>query len=285
MGSRYGGMKQIDSVWPSGECLMEYSLYDAIRAWFDTVVCVIRKEFLCDFRERFWYWEEIVHMIYVDQPVYIDWLPLRSKPWWTWHAVLVAKDVINQPFVVVYADDYCGSNAFEICWGFLDQMTSFQDCALLGFPLANTLSPHGGVNRGVCQIDDNGYLLDMKERLAIEQWGQKAYFPLPWWWKGELALDCVVSMGCFCFQPQIFDLLEQGFVEFVRDFGHVAWSEYFLTSALDEWIGQWQVRCSVLKTQDRWYWLTNKDDKARVVWVFEGFVNVWMYPSPLSWLS
>lgn len=287
MGSRYGWLKQIDTFWPSGESIIEYSIFDAIRAGFGKIVYVIREEFEQDFRSKFWHIEKHIDVEYVFQSVnpVIDGISyeFREKPWWTGHAILSAKDVINEPFVVVYADDYCGSSAFELCNDFIQTRLSPSQCAVLGFELINTLSPHGGVNRWVLYTDAQWFLLQTVEvlKISLSDSGDRAHYPLADGLFGELSLQSLVNMWCFCFDWSIFWHLERLFLAFVRDNSHDPKAEFFLPSALDDLIKAGLLRCSVIATPDQWCWVSYRDDKALVIDRFSSMVQDWLYSSPL----
>ena len=171
MGSRYGGLKQIDGIGPNQEPIIEYSIYDAIKAGFGKIVFVIREEFDTAFREIFDAFNDRIPIEYVYQPVNvkIDGLKLveRTKPWGTSHAVLVAKDVIKEPFAVINADDYYGANSFKIMANFLKEECSPSKMSMIGYILENTLSENGTVNRGVCDVDENKNLIEVNERIKL----------------------------------------------------------------------------------------------------------------------
>lgn len=285
MGSRYGWLKQIDAFWPAGESIIEYSIYDAIRAGFGKVVYVIREEFESDFRAKFWHIEKYIDVEYVFQSVnpvigdlsYIT----REKPWWTGHAILSAKDVIDEPFVVIYADDYCGIHAFELCHDFLQTNVSSSHCAVLGFELSNTLSPYGGVNRWVLYTDVQWFLLETVEVLKISLQGDKAVYPLDDTQRGELSLQSLVNMWSFCFDSSIFSHLERLFFSFARDNLHNPKAEFFLPTALDDLVKDQLLRCSVIATPDQWCGVSYREDKNMVSDRFATMVRDGNYPSPL----
>ena len=172
MGSRYGGLKQIDGIGPNQEPIIEYSIYDAIKAGFGKIVFVIRKEFEVAFRERFDPFSERIQIEYVFQPVNVDVEGLsliqREKPWGTSHAVLVAKEVIKEPFAVINADDYYGTNSFQLMADFLISSCTENRMSMIGYTLKNTLSDHGTVNRGVCKVDKENNLADFIRSQGVE---------------------------------------------------------------------------------------------------------------------
>ena len=221
MGSRYGGLKQIDGIGPNQEPIIEYSIYDAIKAGFGKIVFVIRKEFDTAFREIFDAFKERIEIEYVYQPVNvkIDGLNLieRTKPWGTSHAVLVAKDVIKEPFAVINADDYYGANSFKIMADFLTEDCSETKMSMIGYILENTLSENGTVNRGVCDVDENHNLIEVNERIKLARQNGKVQYNIgsdeP---KGEVDPKSYVSMNYWGFHPSIFEEIEKGLHKFMK---------------------------------------------------------------------
>ena len=222
MGSRYGGLKQIDQVGPSGEAIIDYSIYDAIRAGFGKIVFVIRRTIEEPFKAAIGNkFADKIEVKYVFQE--LDILPEgfllpeeRQKPWGTAHAVLVAKDVIKEPFAVINADDYYGVDAFKVLGNFLSNASNeSMEQSMVGYFLRSTLSDHGSVNRGVCQTDEEGYLSNIVERINISKKENQAFYP-----EGdeeiEIDINSVVSMNMFGFTPAIFDVMEKDFIDFLK---------------------------------------------------------------------
>ena len=222
MGSRYGSLKQMDGVGPANETIIDYSVYDAIQAGFGKVVFVIREFFAEDFRNhvvnKFSDQIEVVFAFQeVNTPIEgIDELPERSKPWGTAHAVLVARDVINEPFAVINADDFYGSDSFQQISQFLQNDVTTKDHAMVGFRLAKTLSPNGSVSRGVCEMDAANMLQTVVERTKIQREDGTIYY-----YENDqphaLAETSLVSMNFWGFHPSIFDHMHRMFLDFVRD--------------------------------------------------------------------
>ena len=222
MGSRYGGLKQIDGLGPNGETIMDYSVYDALRAGFGKVVFVIRK----DFEEAF---REVVISKYADKvpcevcfqsvdkvPEGCTYNPERTKPWGTNHAVLMAKGLINEPFAVINADDFYGRESFQVLADYLKSVegTTGKYC-MVGYRVANTLSENGSVSRGVCATDENGYLPDVVERTKIEKVGDKIIYTEDGV-DTEISPNSPVSMNMWGFTPEYFEYVEKAFVEFLQ---------------------------------------------------------------------
>ena len=244
MGSRYGGLKQIDPVGPKGEIIIDYSMYDAVRAGFDKIVFVIRHYFEEAFREKIGRkLEGLVETAYAYQEMdsclngYV--LPEgREKPWGTGHAILVAKDVIEQPFAVINADDYYGPNAYAIMKRQLETMhtAAAADYAMVGYLLRNTLSEYGTVARGVCQYGSDLYLTKVTERPRIRKNGNGAIFMDEQGAEQPLTGDEIVSMNLWGFTPDIFEHLQQQFSAYLKEHGGEDKSEFFIPTVVDNLI-------------------------------------------------
>ncbi|MFP4158013.1 MAG: NDP-sugar synthase [Opitutales bacterium] len=273
MGSRYGGLKQLDPMGPSGQTMVDYAVVDAERAGFKKIVFVIRKDFEAAFREQIGrQYEARVDVHYAFQA--IEDLPGghrpppgREKPWGTAHAVRAAREVIAEPFAVINADDYYGAAAYTRMAAFLRALPTdgAVHSAMVGYVLEKTLSPHGTVNRGICRIRD-GLLQSVEEYTAI---GIDADGVL----RGvgldgqrvPLATDAVVSMNFWGFSPSLFEPLETGFENFLAQRGSELKSEYYLPGLVDQMIQDGQANCPVLETDSPWFGVTYPEDKARVV--------------------
>ena len=288
MGSRYGGLKQIDGVGPSEEGIIEYSIYDAIRAGFGKVVFVIRKDIEAPFREKFdGKFGDKIEVAYAFQgmdsfvPADVD-HSKREKPWGTTHAMLVAKDVCNEPFAVINADDYYGVKGFQKMAAFLTEEVSSDLFSMCGYVLHRTLSDHGTVNRGVAAVDENSLLKDVNERLKISRGedGKVSYL-------GDddqrygLSDDDVVSMNFWGFDPSIFDTIEKGFAEFARANTESPRAEYLIPELIDGMIKDGSAKVKVLVTDDKWYGVTYQEDKPKVQEAFTALVAEKTYPTPL----
>lgn len=289
MGSRYGGLKQIDGVGPSEEGIIEYSIYDAIRAGFGKVVFIIRKDIEAPFREKFdGRFEDKIEVAYAFQgmdsfvPSDVDHTK-REKPWGTTHAMLVAKDVCDEPFAVINADDYYGIKGFQKMADFLNNECSPTLFSMCGYVLHRTLSDHGTVNRGVAAVDENDLLVDVNERLKIERGadGIPAYVGDDDGKKYPLTDNDVVSMNFWGFHPSIFATIEAGFADFARANTDSPRAEYLIPELIDGMIKDGSAKVKVLVTDDKWYGVTYQEDKPKVQAAFTKLVDDEVYPSPL----
>lgn len=286
MGSRYGGLKQIDGVGPNEEPIIEYSIYDAIRAGFGKVVFIIRRDIEEAFKAKFaGKFEDKIAVDYVYQekdsfvPAGTD-TDFREKPWGTAHAMLVAKTAVNEPFAVINADDYYGVDAFKTIHRFLTEECTPQLHAMVGYILRNTLSDHGTVNRGVATTTDDGYLTSIEERLKIGQRGDRVSY-LEDEQAHELSIDSVVSMNFFGFHPAIFEQTEKMFYEFVTETAGQPRAEFLIPKVIDTLIQSGQAKMSVLTSQERWYGVTYQEDKPKVVEAFKSLLDRKVYPVDL----
>lgn len=264
MGSRFGGLKQIAPIGRNGEILLEYSVYDAVKAGFNKVVFVIKHAIEKDFRavteKRI---EKMVKTEYVFQET--DSLPEgftcpadREKPWGTAQAVLCCKDVVNGPFAVINADDYYGRTAFAKMADFLKNNND--DYCMVGFRLVNTLTDNGYVSRGVCETE-NGILKSVTERTKIVDCKYTEDDGKTW---TALAPDTVVSMNLWGFTPDLFGHIERGFKKFLEEKINVPKAEYYLPSVVTELIESGEKRVKMLIAEDKWYGVTYKEDKETV---------------------
>ncbi len=286
IGSRFGGgIKQLEPMGPNGEIIMDYSIYDAINAGFNKVVFVIRKDLEKDFDEiigqRI---KKKVHVEYAFQETdnipekYKDNFKERSKPWGTGQAILVCKDLIHEPFLVINADDYYGCEAYKVAYDYLTQehQSSILPLCMVGFVLKNTLSENGGVTRGICQ-ENNHKLVDITETHNIEYIGGKAISE-----DKELDLDAVVSMNMWGLYPQLFELLENGFDEFLHQLDSLdIKSEYLLPTIIDDLLKRNEVSVEVLKSNDSWFGVTYKEDKENVKENIRILIEKGVYPYKL----
>lgn len=288
IGSRYGGLKQIEAVGPQGAIVIEYSVYDAIRAGFDRVVCVIRRDIEKDFRtlvsSRF---ERRIPVDYVFQeredlpPGFVP--PAdRKKPWGTGHAVLACREVVTSPFAVINADDFYGRRSYEVLAGFLKAVRPDSgDYSMVGFTLRNTLSEHGYVARGVCEVDAAGRLARVVERTHIERTEAGARFAeADGVWRA-LSGNEVVSMNMWGLTPALFGHLQHEFPAFLAESGANPKSEFFLPSVVDKLVSQRKASVQVLSTPERWFGVTYPQDKAVVVEGIQSLVNAGVYPERL----
>ncbi len=286
MGSRYGGLKQIDGIGPNEEPIIEYSIYDAINSGFGKIVFVIRREFDEAFRNRFDKFKNKIIIEYTYQEVNpkVEGIITveRTKPWGTSHAVLVAKDVINEPFAVINADDYYGSESYKLIADFLTKECSSSLMAMIGYTLHNTLSEHGTVNRGVCELDSDNNLVEVIERTKIaEQNGVVNYNigaedPL-----GEVDRNSSVSMNYWGFHPSIFEEIEKGLHNFMRENPENPTAEYYIPNIITDMIISGQMSVCVIPTNDNWFGVTYKEDKPMAIESINRYIEEGIYPKNL----
>ena len=285
MGSRYGGLKQIDSVGPSGETIVDYSIYDALRAGFAKVVFVIRKDIEQSFRTtvgaRF---ERHLDVEYVFQE--LDNLPPgffvpagRTKPWGTLHAVLAAADTVNEPFAVINADDFYGAESYRSLARYLQ--SDPLNYSMVGFVLRNTLSDFGPVSRGVCQVDGNDFLQGIVELTNIVRDGAHAMNTDATGRVTKLSGDELVSMNMWGFRPHIFEELREMLQEFLRRSGSDLSSESYLPSAVNGLVLAGRAHVKVLRTNDLWCGITYREDHPRVVERISQLIRDGFYPKSL----
>lgn len=283
MGSRYGGLKQVDPVGPAGEILLEYSVFDAVRAGFDDVCFVIRKDLEEAFHESIGRrLEGKVPFRYAYQELFAQltagFTPPdgRSKPWGTGHAILCARDQVQGPAVAINADDFYGAEAYRLAAQHLASGT--RDYAMIGFRLGNTLSEHGSVSRGLCQTDAQGYLQSVEEHTKIEKTGGGAVSQPSGL---QLTGDEIVSMNFWAFFPDLFAELERQFADFLREQGQELKSEFYIPFVMDRIIKEGRGRVKVIASSDPWFGVTYPEDKPRVVAEIQALVEAGKYPNPL----
>ena len=289
IGSRFGGgIKQLEPVGPNGEIIMDYSIHDALEAGCNKVVFIIRKDIEKDFKEiigkRI---EKIVPVEYAYQSV--DELPAghrnvweRTKPWGTGQAVLCAKNVIKDPFIVINADDYYGKEAFKKLYQYMttkmEPDRSFYDICMAGFILKNTLSENGGVTRGICTVDQDGYLQRVTETYEIQK--QNGILTACNEEKQPVSVneDMHVSMNMWGLPPKFLDMLESGFSEFLDQLGDVGMkSEYLLPKFFDRLLSERKASVKVLETNDKWFGVTYKEDKPAVAAAIRSLIEQGIY--------
>jgi NDP-sugar pyrophosphorylase family protein len=286
MASRYGGMKQIEAFGPDGETIMDYSIYDAIRAGFGKVVFVIREEFAEQFKAIFEpKLKGKIETAYVYQHLdaHLDGYPrlsTRTKPWGTAHAVLCSEDSIAEPFAVINADDFYGRDAFEKAYSFLTEGCTERNYAIIGYQLKQTLSSHGTVNRGVCSVNDSGNLTGVVERLNIaEQNGQilveDGMEPK------LLTEETIVSMNFWCFHPSVFKYSSVLFQEFLKERGTEEKSEFFIPLVADRFMNETDGKVEVIPTSAIWFGVTYKEDAPAVKEAIGTLLNTGEYPAGL----
>ena len=285
MGSRYGGLKQIDGIGPNEEPIIEYSIYDAIQSGFGKIVFVIRQEFDEAFRSRFSKFEDMIDIAYAYQPVQVELegvdLVERQKPWGTSHAILVAQEFINEPFAVINADDYYGNNSFKIMVDFLQNDCSPSVMSMLGYVLDNTLSEHGTVNRGVCEVNESGHLIEVIERTKIAKVDGKVEYNVGEDGGVELNPKASVSMNYWGFHPSIFAEIEQGFHAFMKVNAQDPKAEYYIPNIITDKINDGTMVVKVIPTTDTWFGVTYKEDKPMAVAAIAEQIEKGVYPTPL----
>ncbi len=293
IGSRFGGgIKQLEPVGPNGEIIVDYSVYDAIAAGFDKVVFVIRKDIEKDFKEVIG--SRIAKMIEVDyafQEILDIPVPFneryknRKKPWGTGQAILVCKDIVKEPFLIINADDYYGKEAYKEAYNYLAKLDSespLKEIAMVGFELGNTLSDHGGVTRGVCQTDKNNYLTKIDETKNIEKSGDGAMVVVD----GERLFyqkETPVSMNMWAVPKSFMNILQDGFCSFlerVRD--EYETKEYLLPILVGEMVEKDELNVKVLHSNDKWFGVTYIQDKEIVVNTIKKLLDEGVYPEKLN---
>lgn len=287
MGSRYGGLKQIDGLGPNGETITDYNVYDALRAGFGKIVFVIRKDFEDDFRR-------VVLSKYEDKvpceicfqsldsvPAGCTYNKERTKPWGTNHAVLMGRELIHEPFAVINADDFYGRESFQVMADYLKTIEGTEGrYAMVGYRVQNTLSENGSVSRGVCSADENGFLTDIVERTSVEEKNGKIYYTE----NGidhELALNTPVSMNVWGFTPEYFEVAERMFREFLAEYGQEMKKEFYIPMQVNAMIESGKATCKVLDTPSKWFGVTYSEDRPQVVMKIAELIRQGVYPEKL----
>lgn len=287
MASRYGSMKQIQSFGPSGETIMDYSIYDAIQSGFKKIVFVIREDFASEFKDMFepkWKGKVETDYIYQNMGSFLGGFeppPDRSKPWGTAHAVLCAKPAIQDAFAVINADDFYGRDAFEKAFLFLTKSCNASTYSIIGYDLAKTLSENGSVSRGVCEVDRFNNLISIHERTKIyrntkgkityEEGGKTT----------EVPDTAKVSMNFWCFDPAVFPFIENIFREFLVQNGQDPKSEFFIPIIGDRFIHEGKGEIKIIPTASSWFGVTYKEDAPSVQESINQLVGTGVYPGKL----
>ena len=286
MASRYGSMKQIQSFGPSGETIMDYSIYDAIRAGFGKVVFIIRQDFAENFKAIF---EPrlksriATEYVYQEKDAFLPDVAIpaeRTKPWGTAHAVLCAKDAVKEPFAVINADDFYGRDSFEKAAAFLINDCNEKTYAIIGYELAKTLSEHGTVSRGVCEVDESYNLVSIKERVKIYKEEDKIVYEDNDG-KHEVPYDSSVSMNFWCFPPTMFAATEKLFQQFVKENYADIKSEFFIPLLGDDFVQKQGGNIKVIPTSAQWFGVTYKEDAPIVKASVEQLIENGEYPITL----
>ena len=295
MGSRYGGLKQIDPVGPYGEVILDYSLYDAYEAGFETAVIIIkeaiRDDFMATVAKRLENCPMEIRYAYQEQdkmlPEGFTVPEVRgAKPWGTGHAVLcAAKEIGDAPFAVINADDYYGKSAYKTIYNALCNLQDSDkaEFCMVGYLLGNTVTDHGSVARGVCDVDENGYLTNIVERLKIEKYEDGIHFTEDGETYTDLPADTLVSMNMFGFTPSLLTALAEGFPKFLEKEvpENPAKKEYLLPTIVNGLLHAGKVRLKVLSSEDRWYGVTYAADKPQVVAALQEKTQQGLYPNGL----
>ena len=289
MGSRYGGLKQLDGLGPNGETIMDYSVYDAIRAGFGKIVFVIRHDFEDEFRKK------IISKYEGKIPVEVVFQdianipsefknkvnPERSKPWGTNHAVMMGKDAIREPFGVINADDYYGAESFRLLADFLNSVEGEKGkYCMIGFKVENTLSENGGVSRGLCEVSEDGYLTGVTECHGIERKNGKLIHIVND--KEESFPEgCSVSMNMWGFTPDYFDYSEKAFVKFLEENADKLKSEFYIPTVVNDLIHDGEITLKVIQTPSKWFGVTFAADREATVEQFKQLADAGVYPAKL----
>ena len=286
MASRYGSMKQTEGFGPSGETIMDYSIYDAIRAGFGKVVFIIRKDFAADFKAIFdpkLKGKIDVEYVYQEMDAFLDGMCIpqgRIKPWGTGHAVLCAKDVVKEPFAVINADDFYGRDGFAKAADFLHKECAENRYAIIGYQLARTLSEFGTVSRGVCELNNNFDLVDIKERTKIYRENDVIVYEENEV-KVEVPFDSSVSMNFWCFHPSMFSFTEELFHQFVKENAGNIKAEFFIPIIAEEFMLKKGGSIKVIPTSAQWFGVTYKEDAPGVQASIDKLVADEEYPPSL----
>ena len=288
MGSRYGGLKQLDGLGPNGETIMDYSIYDAIKAGFGKIVFVIRESFEADFKAvvvnkfKNLIDVDIVFQDIANVPEGCTYTPEREKPWGTNHAVLMGKDVIKEPFAVINADDFYGQESFAVLADFLRSVEGKKnEYCMIGYHVGNTLSESGSVSRGVCVVDENNLLQNVVERTHIEEKGGTIIYLDENGEEVAIPANTPVSMNMWGFTPDYFDYSLEFFKEFLAENGQKLKSEFYIPLAVNNLIVQNRVSCKVLDTPSKWFGVTYAEDRPQVVLKINELIRKGTYPKQL----
>ena len=280
LGSRYGGLKQLDKIGPNGEIILELSSYDAIKAGFEKIIFILRTEIVEDFKElignKLSQFAEIEYVIQDmnNIPEGFNIPTGRVKPWGTGHAILCAKDIVKSPFLVINADDYYGQESFRLMYDYLSTNTEENHHAMVGYKLKNTLSENGHVARGICTVED-GELKEIVERTKIIKRGESAFYTEDEKEWIELDYNSIVSMNMWGFMNSIFEITEEGFKNFLQNNlnNNPLKAEYFIPLVVSDLINSGKGKVKVINSKDKWYGVTYQEDKALVKEAIERMID------------
>ena len=288
MGSRYGGLKQVDPVGPSGEAILDYSVFDAIRGGFGKIVFIIRKDFEAEFKEKIGAkYAGVIPVDYCyqdlnDLPAPYTFPEGRTKPWGTAHATRAARDIVKEPFAVINADDFYGRDAMAKLGAYLASVDPASlHFAMVGYKLSLTLSENGSVARGICDVAADGTLKGVTEMTKLVKAGDVAENREDEANPVKVPLDSRVSMNCWGFTPQLFTELEARFVKFLAARGTEMKSEWYIPFVVDELIKEGKADCAVLPTDSCWFGVTYREDKPYVMGEIKKLVDAGDYPATL----
>jgi hypothetical protein len=288
MGSRYGGLKQLDGLGPNGETIMDYSVFDALRAGFGKIVFVIRHSFEKDFIESVVSkYREIVPVEIVFQEV--EYVPdgisyniKREKPWGTNHALMMGEEVIKEPFAVINADDFYGNESFEVLFEFLQGVENKKNTyCMIGYRVGNTLSESGAVSRGICATDEQSFLTSVVERTHIEEKGGTIIYLDEHGVENTIPANTPVSMNMWGFTPDYFAYSKESFSQFLHIHGQDIKSEFYIPTVVNELISDKRATCKVLDTPSKWFGVTYAEDRPQVVLKINELVRKGIYPDML----
>lgn len=288
VGSRYGGLKQIEPVGPSGEIMLDYSVFDAIRAGFGKVVFIIRHDIEKDFKEAIGaHFEGRIQVDYVfqelaDLPAGHAVPPDRTKPWGTGHAIMRCKTLVKEPFAVINADDFYGAKSYDVIARYLQALSPHANTyAMVGFRLANTLSAHGSVTRGICEVDAHHILISVTERFKIEKTADGARYENEHSQWVALQGHEIASMNMFGFSPTLFGFLDEKFPVFLKKAAGHPKAEFLMPAIADELIHERKITMHVLETPEKWFGVTYKEDKPFVAAGIRRMIENGVYPKKL----
>lgn len=289
MGSRFGGLKQMQSVGPGGATLLDYSIYDSLRAGFGKVVFIIRRQMESDFRKAVGdKWEArtpigYAHQELTDLPDGFLAPPTRQKPWGTGHAIYSAREVVQEPFAVLNADDFYGRQTFQVMADHLTSLSTLESTsyAMVGFPLANTLSEHGHVSRALCEADYDGNLKKIVERIKVRKTRGGAEYLDEKGMGHPLRVDELVSMNIWGLTPAVFRQFGDLLGNFLREQGDTENSEFLIPKAIDLLIAQKRAEVKILPTSDSWFGLTYPEDRKQAEVSIRRLVSEGVYPEDL----
>ncbi len=289
IGSRYGGLKQLDEIGPLGEAIIDYSIYDAIRAGFGKVVFVIREDLAGEFKDFFTgklYGKIDVDYVFQEinrVPRGISYSRDRQKPWGTGHAVMMAAGKIHEPFAVINADDFYGYGSYQSVADFYKGWTPGNNdfYCMIGYELGNTLSRHGTVSRGICKAEGSAFLLEVTERTKIQQDAKGIAYLDEAGKSFYLDERTMVSMNFWGFTPSFFNHLESGFLQFIRTNANSPKAEFYIPTVINDLLKRKEVIVKILPSSDQWFGMTYREDRELVVSRIEGLVKAGIYPHNL----